>query len=144
LQILRKIGINKLVAKILIVEDDPLMTRLYQKVFKFEKYEVEVASNGMTGLEKVETFKPTLILLDIMMPKMNGLQVLAKLKANPETKKIPVVVLTNLAGTQDAETAMAKGAVKYIVKSEHEPKEVVKIVKGILAGYTRNKIPETK
>ncbi len=144
LQILRKIDINRLMAKILIIEDDPLMTRLYQKVFKFEKYEVEVASNGKTGLEKVDSFKPTLILLDIMMPKMNGLQVLAKLKANPETKKIPVVVLTNLAGTQDAETAMAKGAVKYIVKSEHEPKEVVKIVKGILAGYTRNKIPEAK
>ncbi len=144
LQILRKRNINKLVAKILIIEDDPLMTRLYQKVFKFEKYEVEVASNGIIGLEKAGTFKPTLILLDIMMPKMNGLQVLGKLKANPETKKIPVVVLTNLAGSQDAETAIAKGAVKYIIKSEKEPKEVVKIVKGILAGYTRDKVPETK
>ena len=131
-------------AKILIIEDDQLMIRLYQKVFKFEKYDVAVASNGKDGLEKVDSFKPTLILLDIMMPKMNGLEVLTKLKANPETKKIPVVVLTNLAGTQDAETAMAKGAVKYIVKSEHEPKEVTKIVKGILAGYTRDKVPEAK
>jgi CheY-like chemotaxis protein len=129
-------------AKILIIEDDPLMTRLYQKVFKFEGYNVEVASNGKKGLEKVESFKPTLILLDIMMPEMNGLEVLAKLKANDETKKIPVVVLTNLAGTQDAETAIAKGAVKYIIKSEHEPKEVVKMIKGILAGYTRDKVPE--
>ena len=131
-------------AKILIIEDDPLMTRLYQKVFKFEGYDVEVASNGKRGLEKVESFKPSLILLDIMMPEMNGLEVLAKLKASDETKKIPVVVLTNLAGTQDAETALAKGAVKYIIKSEHEPKEVIKMIKGILAGYTRDKIPETE
>jgi CheY-like chemotaxis protein len=131
-------------AKILIIEDDPLMIRLYQKVFKFEGYDVEVASNGKKGLEKTESFKPNLILLDIMMPEMNGLEVLAKLKANDETKKIPVVVLTNLAGTQDAETALAKGAVKYIIKSEHEPKEVIKMVKGILAGYTRDKIPETE
>ena len=131
-------------AKILIIEDDPLMIRLYQKVFKFEGYDVEVASNGKKGLEKTESFKPSLILLDIMMPEMNGLEVLAKLKANDETKKIPVVVLTNLAGTQDAETALAKGAVKYIIKSEHEPKEVIKMVKGILAGYTRDKVPEAE
>src|SRR5260221_7632427 len=111
-------------AKILIVEDDPLMIRLYQKVFKFEGYDVEVASNGEEGLEKVRSFVPTLILLDIMMPKMNGLQVLDKLKADDDTKKIPVVMLTNLAGSQDAETAIAKGAVKYIIKSELEPKDV--------------------
>lgn len=128
--------------RILIIEDDPLMTRLYQKVFKFEKYDVDVASNGKLGLEKVKAIKPTLILLDIMMPEMNGLEVLAVLKADEETKKIPVVVLTNLAGTQDAETALAKGAVRYIIKSEHEPKEIVKIIKGILAGYTRDKVPE--
>jgi len=129
-------------AKVLIIEDDPLMIRLYQKVFKFEGYDVEVASNGEEGLQKVESFAPTLVLLDIMMPKMNGLEVLEKMKANEKTKKIPVVVLTNLAGQQDAETAIAKGAVKYIVKSEYEPKEVVKMVKEILAGYSRNNVPE--
>jgi len=128
-------------AKILIIEDDPLMSRLYQKVFKFENYDVAATSNGREGLEAARTGKPTLILLDIMMPEMNGLEVLDKLKADPELKKIPVVVLTNLAGTQDAETALAKGAVKYIVKSEHEPKEVVQMVKEIIAGYTRNEVP---
>src|SRR3989304_9645064 len=131
-------------AKILIIEDDPLMIRLYQKVFKFEGYDVEVASNGQEGLEKVNSFTPTLILLDIMMPEMNGLEVLDKLKADSNTKKIPVVVLTNLAGSRDAETALAKGAVKYIVKSEYEPKEVVKMVKEILSGYTRDDIPKVE
>ena len=129
-------------AKILIVEDDTLMLRLYQKAFGFEKYEVEVANNGEEGIEKARKIKPTLMLLDIMMPKMDGLQVLDKLKADPETKGIPVIVLTNLAGSSDADTALAKGAVKYIVKSEHDPKDVVKIVKGVLAGYTRDEVPE--
>jgi len=128
-------------AKILITEDDPLMSRLYQKIFIFEGHEVETAENGEVGLEKVRSYKPDIILLDVMMPKMNGLQVLEKLKLDPETKSIPVIMLTNLAGQQDAETALSKGAVKYIVKSEHEPKEIADIVKEVLAGYTRNQVP---
>lgn len=131
-------------AKILIVEDDPLMSRMYQKIFTFEKYEVDMASDGQEGLEKARTSKPTMILLDVMMPKMNGLQVLDKLKSDPELKSIPVVMLTNLAGQQDAETALSKGAVKYIVKSEYEPKQVANMVKEILAGYTRNEVPTTE
>lgn len=130
-------------AKILIVEDDPLMSRMYQKIFTFEKYDVEMAGDGEEGFEKAKAIKPTIMLLDIMMPKMNGLEVLEKLKADPYTKSIPVIMLTNLAGQQDAEAALAKGAVKYIIKSEHEPKEVANMVKEILAGYTRNEVPET-
>lgn len=130
-------------AKILIVEDDQLMLRMYQKIFTFEKYEVEMAENGQEGLDKARTSKPTLILLDVMMPVMNGLEVLDKLKADPETKAIPVIMLTNLAGQQDAETALAKGAVKYIIKSEHDPKQISDTVKEVLAGYTRGELPST-
>lgn len=131
-------------AKILIVEDDPLMLRMYQKIFTLEQYNVEIATNGEEALEKLraEAEKPTLILMDIMMPKMNGLDALDKLKANPDTQHIPVIMLTNLAGQQDAEAALLKGAVKYIVKSEHEPKAVVDMVKEVLAGYTRNDVPQ--
>lgn len=128
-------------AKVLIIEDDPLMSRMYQKIFTFEKYEVEMAGDGEEGLAKASSVNPTIILCDVMMPKMNGLQVLEKLKADPATKSIPVVMLTNLSGQQDAETALSHGAVKYIVKSEHEPKEVADMVKEIIAGYTRNEIP---
>lgn len=128
-------------AKILIIEDDALMLRLYQKAFGFEQHEVEVAVNGEEGLVKARKVNPSLILLDMMMPKMDGLQVLDALKADPAIKGIPVIVLTNLAGNQDAEMALQKGAVKYIVKSEHEPKEVVNIVKEVIAGYTRNQVP---
>ena len=128
-------------AKILVVEDDPLMSRMYQKIFTFEGYEVEMASDGQEGLDKARVVKPTLMLLDVMMPKLNGLQVLEKLKLDPETKGIPVIMLTNLAGEQDAESALSKGAIKYIIKSEHDPKEVADMVKEILAGYTRGDIP---
>jgi len=128
-------------AKILIVEDDPLISRLYEKIFTFEKYEVSLAPDGQEGLDKARLEKPTLILLDVMMPKMNGLQVLERLKADPETKKIPVVILTNLAGEKDAETALTKGAVKYIVKSEHDPKQITDMVKEILSGYSREEVP---
>lgn len=126
--------------KILIIEDDPLMSRLYQKAFTFEGYSVVAAFDGEEGWEKMKQENPNLILLDIMMPKLNGLQFLEKIKKDPDYKKIPVVCLTNLAGQQDAEKALLLGAVKYIVKSEYEPKQVVNMIKEILAGYTRDKI----
>lgn len=119
-------------AKILIIEDDLMMSRMYQNIFTLEKYEVDMAKDGEEGLLKVNAFRPDLILLDVMMPNMNGLEVLDRLKANPETKLIPVVMLTNLSGEKDAETALLKGAQKYIIKSEHEPKEIVGFVKDIL------------
>jgi two-component system chemotaxis sensor kinase CheA len=68
---------------------------------------------------------------------------LEKLKLDPATKSIPVIMLTNLSGQQDAETALSKGAVKYIIKSEHEPKEIADMVKEVLLGYTRNQVPPT-
>jgi len=130
-----------MVKTILIVEDDPLMSRMYQKIFTFEKYNVAMAGDGVEGLEKARQIKPIIILLDIMMPKMNGLQVLDKLKADPEMKSIPVIMLTNLAGEKDAENALMKGAVKYIVKSEYEPKKIVEMVQEIIAAHSRDDVP---
>lgn len=129
--------------KILITEDDPLMARMYQKIFTFEGFEVVMAIDGQDGLDKIRAEMPTLVLLDVMMPKLNGLQVLERLKADPATESIPVIMLTNLSSQQDAENALLKGAVKYIVKSEHDPKQVADMVKEVLAGYTRNEIPGT-
>ncbi|MCW1908486.1 MAG: response regulator [Candidatus Saccharibacteria bacterium] len=129
--------------KVLLVEDDQLIQRMYQKIFSFEKFDVEMAGDGEEGLEKARTMnpKPTIILLDVMMPKMNGMQVLEKLKADPELKAIPVIMLSNLAGENDIETALSKGAVKYIIKSEYDPKQVSDMVKEVVAGYTRDDIP---
>lgn len=133
--------------KIFIVEDDPLMMRMYERVFKLSGYDVELASNGEEALAKFKTMKPlpTLLLLDIMMPKMSGFDVLRQLKANKDWKSVPVVILSNLAGKEDAEKALNLGAVLYLVKSQYSPKEVVEKVKEVIAGYTRGEdIPEVK
>lgn len=135
---------GKRMARILIIEDDELIRRMYQQIFSFRGYDISLAANGEEGIEQARVSKPTLILLDIMMPKLNGLDMLKQIKTLPDLKHIPVVVLTNLMGTADAEAALATGAVKYIIKSDYTPKEVVDMVEGILAGYTRNELPTTK
>jgi len=133
--------------KIFLVEDDPLMIRMYEKAFKLSGYEIEMAFDGEEALAKLQTMKPkpTLILLDIMMPKLSGFDVLRNIKQNADLKSIPVVALTNLAGKEDAEKALELGAVLYLVKSQYDPKQVVDKVKEILAGYTRKEnVPEVK
>src|SRR5688572_17881275 len=84
--------------KILLVEDDELIYRMYIKAFEHEGFETEVATNGKEGLEKVESFGPDIIVLDVMMPEMNGVEMLAKLKENEKTRDIPTVVLSNMSG----------------------------------------------
>lgn len=129
------------VAKILIIEDDALLSRMYQTIFATNGYEVVLATDGEEGLAQARKTEPTLILLDIMMPKLNGLEVLERLKGDPELRAIPVVVLTNLAGNADVQAALQLGAVRYIIKSENRPKQVEETIRGILKGYTRNDVP---
>ena len=127
-------------AKVLLVEDDPLMVRMYQRKLANDGYEVDVAVNGEEGLVKIRSFRPDMVLLDIMMPKLNGLQVLERMKADPTISNIPVIILTNLGGSQeDIERGLELGAVAYLVKSAYRPDEVVAKVKEVLAGYTRSK-----
>ena len=119
--------------KILLIEDDPLIYRLYQKLFALEGFEIELAENGELGLKKLETFTPDILLMDIMMPTMNGLEMLTKLKEDPKTKDIPVIVLTNIADMNITQMALSKGAVLCIIKSQTEPSDVVKSVRGVLS-----------
>ena len=130
--------------KILLVEDDPLMVRMYQRKLLTDGYEVGVAVNGEEGLVKVRSFSPDVVLLDIMMPKLNGLQVLERMKADPTTAHVPVVILTNLGGSQeDIERGLELGAVAYLVKSAYRPDEVIAKVKEVLEGYTHSReIPQ--
>lgn len=131
-------------AKILLVDDDPLLVRMYQKKLENDGYEVATATDGEMALMQVGTFKPDLILLDIMMPKINGLQVLTKLKENPETSTIPVILLTNVGGSEeDTNRGLELGAVAYLVKASNRPQAVVAKVKEILAGYV-HEVPQVK
>ncbi|OGC69598.1 hypothetical protein A2415_03425 [candidate division WWE3 bacterium RIFOXYC1_FULL_39_7] len=115
--------------KILLIEDEVLILRMYEKIFNYEGFAVVTCENGIEGIEKAKTEQPSLILLDIMMPKMDGLRVLETLKQEPLTKDIPVVILTNLSSDVVIKDAFAKGAAGYLVKSEIVNDKIVEEVK---------------
>jgi CheY-like chemotaxis protein len=125
-------------AKILLVEDDPLVSRLYERILVMAGHVVILAGDGEAGLTMAQSEQPDLILLDVMMPKKNGMEVLMELKMNPQTKLTPVIVITNLVGDANAEEAVAKGAERYIEKSAYEPKEIEEIVAQVLAKHGKN------
>ena len=131
-------------AKLLLVDDDSLLVRMYQTKLEGEGHQVETADNGLAMFEKLGEYKPDLVLLDVMMPQMNGLEALTKLKNTPSLKSIPVIMLTNVGSSEeDSRQALELGAVSYLVKSDYTPKEVVQKVKEILKGYTRE-LPQVK
>jgi len=118
--------------RLLIVEDDPYVVRLYQRLFSFGKIEVKTAGNGRDGFELAKTYQPSLILLDVMMPIMNGIEALEKLKADPTTNHIPVVILSSFGEEKMIQTAMQKGATSYLIKSDFTPEQVLNEVQKIL------------
>jgi len=122
-------SINK---KILIVEDDEFLLSMYSTKFEIEGYEVIMASDGEMGYDKAQKEKPGIILLDIMLPNMDGFDVLKKLKANRETNAIPVILLTNLSQKQDVEQGLSLGADDYLVKAHFMPSEVVDKINRLL------------
>lgn len=110
---------------LLVIEDDPYVQRMYQRMFTFKKHETILASNGTEGLKAAKTDKPAVILLDIILPDINGLEVLKKLKADPQTAKIPVLMLTNISEESVGEEAKKLGAGLYMVKADYSPEEMV-------------------
>ncbi|MFZ2500372.1 MAG: response regulator [Minisyncoccia bacterium] len=126
-------------AKLFMAEDDPLMSRMYERAFRLGGHELTMAHDGeeaVTLLLKADP-KPEVIMLDIMMPKLNGFDVLRKVKEDEKLKRVPVIMLTNLAGEADAEKALGLGAVLYLVKSQYDPKEIVSKVQEIIAASSR-------
>jgi len=120
-------------AKILVVEDEISLQKAMMDVLTLNGYEAIGAGNGEEGLQRAKSDNPDLILLDIILPKMNGFDVLKELKANDATKAIPVIVLTNLEGSGDIEQALSLGATTYLVKTNYELDDIVKRVRGALA-----------
>jgi DNA-binding response OmpR family regulator len=130
--------------KILIVDDDAVMVRMYETKFALDGYEVITANDGADVIHMAKNHLPNLILLDVMMPKVDGLQTLNLLKKNLTTKQIPVIMLTNVGSSEeDAQKAMEMGAVAYLVKANYTPKEVAQKVKEIMNAYTRE-LPKVK
>ncbi|HLD21465.1 MAG TPA: response regulator [Patescibacteria group bacterium] len=117
---------------ILLVEDDEMLHTMYTQKFTKEGYTVKSAFNGAEGIELAEQTKPAVILLDIIMPKMDGFVALKKLKKNEVTKDIPVILLTNLGQEEDIRKGKELGATDYFIKANHTPQEVVEKVKEII------------
>lgn len=118
--------------KILLIEDDPDQIFLYSTQFKLENLELLVAQTGKEGLEKIKKEIPDLILLDILLSDINGIEILKKIKEDSTTKKIPVILLTNLIKKELIDKGKKYGALDFWLKTEIMPKEIIKRVKKIL------------
>ena len=119
-------------AKIIIVEDDKFLRDLItQKVLK-EGYLVVEAVNGEEGVAKAKEEKPDLMLLDLILPGIDGFEVLRQVKENPETSSIPVIILSNLGQKDDVERGMKLGAADYLIKAHFTPGEILAKIKSIL------------
>lgn len=115
--------------KILIAEDEEILKKVLQEKFEKEKFTVALVDDGSEVLFAVKSFHPDLILLDIMLPKKDGLSILEELQEDPELKNIPVIILSNLGEDEKIKKALSLGAVDYMVKTQHPINEVLERVR---------------
>lgn len=114
--------------KILLIEDDPLLIDIYSNKLKQSGFEVQVVEQGEKAIAAMEADKPDLVLLDIVLPRVDGWDILTTLKAKKELKDIPVVILSNLGQKEEIEKGLNLGAVKYLIKAHYTPSEIVEEV----------------
>lgn len=119
--------------KIAIIEDDLAIAQMYRLKFEAEGYHVDIAENGKLGLALCEQMKPDLILLDLMMPEMNGDEMLEKMRATDWGKKIKVIILTNVGEQEAPDKLKSLNVLAYIVKAEMTPKQVAELARQQLA-----------
>lgn len=118
--------------RILLIEDDPSVIQMYRMKFEEKKYEVIEARTGISGLELAKSEKPDIILLDVIIPQMDGFAVLKKLREDTDIKRVPVILLTNLGQESDKTTGESLGAQDYLVKANYTPTQVLEKVEKYL------------
>lgn len=118
--------------KIAIIEDDPVINQMYRMKFEADGFEVQLADNGARGVALVESFHPDIILLDLQMPHMDGVEALKEIRSHSWGKTIPVIILTNLGEEEAPKELRAMGIHSYIVKADLTPRQVVGRVKEAL------------
>lgn len=118
--------------KAAVIEDDQDLQFIYKLKLEREGFEVVTASDGQEGLEKIEEFQPDIILLDLMMPIMNGAEMLARLRSVPWGSSVRVVILTNISKDEAPQALRFLHVDRYIVKAHHTPAQVIQIVHEIL------------
>jgi len=117
---------------ILFIEDESALQKAFGDILTQDKYKVISALNGEIGLRLAKSEKPDLILLDLILPNMHGFEVLKKLRQDPKTEKIPVIILTNLEKMEDVDKAIELGAKTYLVKTQYRIEEVMDKIKKTL------------
>jgi CheY-like chemotaxis protein len=115
-------------AKVLVVEDDKFLISAYRAKLTKVGFEVQMAGDGVEALEVLKTFRPDIILLDLVMPRKDGFMTLEEIKQQPELKSIPVIVASNLGQKEDLDKALGLGAVDYIIKSDLSMDSLVELI----------------
>lgn len=123
--------------KILIIDDETILLEAIAKKLGMEGFEVITAVDGEEGLEKIRRELPDLVLLDILMPKMNGMDVLEEINKDPELSKIPFIIISNSGQPVEIERAMSLGVKDYLIKADFDPDEVLAKVNNVLLGEKR-------
>ncbi len=123
--------------KILIVEDDAMLNKIYQTKLGILGYQVVAAYDGEEGLKKIETENPSIVLLDLMLPKKNGYEVLEAAKQNLQLSRIPIILLSNLGQEEDMKRGLALGAADFLVKSNVKLETVINRIESVLQKYTQ-------
>ena len=123
--------------KILLIDDDPFILDMYVLKLKESGFDIGTAANGKDGLAKIASFEPDLLLLDIVMPAMDGFEVLQELKKNPPAHPLKIILLSNLGQKEDVERGLSLGADDYLVKANFTPGEVVQKIHEVLSKSNR-------
>ena len=118
--------------KVLIIEDDTMILDMYTLKFSQEGFEVHAAEDGQKGWDQAQSVQPDVILLDIILPEMDGFTVLKNLKGDEALKDIPVILLTNLGQDGDVKKGLELGANDYLIKANYTPSQVLDKVKSVL------------
>lgn len=118
--------------KILIIEDDKFLRELISQKLLKEGYDIAEAIDGEKGITAVKTEKPDLVLLDLILPEVDGFGVLEKVKEDAATSQIPIIILSNLGQKDDIEKGLKLGAIDYLIKAHFTPNEIVEKIKTIL------------
>src|SRR3954464_1727300 len=124
--------------KILIVEDDQIVANIYRNKFSVEGFQVEIALDGESGMEMMRSFRPDAVILDLMLPRLSGVEMMKKIRAEPDCQQLPVVVFSNTYLTNMVQEAWKAGATKCLSKANCTPKQVIEVVRSALNGVNGN------
>lgn len=122
---------------IVLVEDDSFLAGMYVAKLELEDYSVKLATDGESGLQLIRKEKPDIVLLDVVLPGIDGFDVLKAVKKDPATKDIPILLLTNLGQRGDVQRGLSLGAVDYLIKAHFMPSEVIDKIKDIVINHGR-------